>query len=404
MGSDAGHDEPGEERRARRAQSRAPREGSIQHIAGRNGYRAQISLPDGRRPVRQFRTKQDAAAWLAEQRALSDAGKLVGPSAITLDGWMHDWLANRHRAPNTLAHERTHFKTHFGPIKEVRLDRLTTLVCRRWLEGLDSKFHDQRPPLGQPHTLRHCYNLLRTALDGAIEHRLLASNPMLGIPRPKLPKPAPKFLTEDEVARLIPAVNRTGDPRAIAVHLMLRLGLRRGEALGLTWDALDLEDGTIRISHQLQRIPDPERDGHTELKRVAPKTQGSVRELVCDPSLLELLRKLRRSAPGTVDEGHFVVCFFDGDPVDPDATTAWLRTVGRSVGVAATPHKLRHTAATMMLNHDVAITTVSSVLGHTDIRTTSNYARVLDDTKRSAIEALGRALEVLPRPPETRST
>jgi integrase len=394
----AAEDETGVPNRARRPQSRAPREGSIQSIAGRNGYRAQISLPDGRRPVRQFRTKQEAASWLAEQRALADAGKLVGPSSITLGGWMHDWLANRNRAPNTLAHERTNFTTHFGPIKEIRLDRLTTLVCRRWLESLDARFRLQRPPLGQPHTLRHCYNLLRTALDGAIEHRLLASNPMLGISRPKLPKPAPKFLTEDEVARLIPAVNRTGDPRAIAVHLMLRLGLRRGESLGLCWDAVDLDDGTIRVSHQLQRIPDTEREGRTELKRVAPKTQGSVRELVCDPPLIELLRDLRRSAPGPVDEGHFVVCFLDGNPVDPDATTAWLRNIGRSVGVAATPHKLRHTAATMMLNHGAAITTVSSVLGHTDIRTTSNYARVLDDTKRGAIEALGRAIADLPEP------
>ena len=140
------------------------------------------------------------------------------------------------------------------------------------------------------------------------------------------------------------------------------------------------------------------REGRTELKRVAPKTQGSVRELVCDPPLIELLRDLRRSAPGPVDEGHFVVCFLDGNPVDPDATTAWLRNIGRSVGVAATPHKLRHTAATMMLNHGAAITTVSSVLGHTDIRTTSNYARVLDDTKRGAIEALGRAIADLPEP------
>ena len=49
----------------------------------------------------------------------------------------------------------------------------------------------------------------------------------------------------------------------------------------------------------------------------------------------------------------------------------------------------------MMLNHDVAITTVGSVLGHSDIRTTSVYARVLDDTRRSALEALGNVIDEL---------
>lgn len=76
-------------------------------------------------------------------------------------------------------------------------------------------------------------------------------------------------------------------------------------------------------------------------------------------------------------------------------TSAWLRELGKSVGVKVTPHRLRHTAATMMLNHDVAITTVGSVLGHSDIRTTSIYARVLDDTRRSALETLGDVIDEL---------
>lgn len=49
----------------------------------------------------------------------------------------------------------------------------------------------------------------------------------------------------------------------------------------------------------------------------------------------------------------------------------------------------------MMLNHDVAITTVGAVLGHSDIRTTSIYARVLDDTKAGALRILGEAVDEL---------
>jgi len=379
----------------RRPQTRSRGEGSIQLVAGRGGYGAQLSLPDGRRPVRQFKTKKQAADWLAEQRALADAGALVGPTTLTLGAWMEEWLTSRHRAPATIAHEQSHFRTHFGSIAKVRLDRLTTLVCRRWLEGLDARFKASNPPLGQPHTLRHCYNLLRIALNGAIEHRLLAANPLVAIPRPKVPKAQPKYLTEEDAGKVLRAANASGDPRALAVHLMLRLGLRRGEALGLYWCDVDLERGVVTVSHQLQRIPDPEDSERTVLARVAPKTSGSIRFLQVDPSLLEVLRQLVDGSGWPSGPDDFVVCSYEGRPYDPDATTTWLRRIGDAVGVVCTPHRLRHTAATMMLNHDVAITTVGAVLGHSDIRTTSIYARVLDDTKAGALRTLGEAVDEL---------
>jgi len=376
----------------RRPQTRSRGEGSIQRVEGREGYRAQLTLPDGRRPVKQFKTKQQAADWLSSQRALADAGKLVAPSTLRLCDWMDEWLANRHRAPNTIALELSHWRTHFGPICEVRLDRLTAQTCRRWLEGLDQRLKVARPPLGQPHTLRHCYNLLRTALNGAVEHRLIGSNPMAGLPRPKVPKPQPKFLTEDEVRRLLAAVNATGDPRSIAVHLMLRLGLRRGEALGLVWGDVDFETGAISITHQLQRLADAEDPSKSRLARVPPKTESSLRMLVADAHLLAFLKDVRATSLDPAGPQDLLVSLHGGAPVDPDAMTSWLRELGRSIGIVCTPHRLRHTSATMMLNHNVAITTVGAVLGHTDIRTTGVYARVLDDTKSGAIEVLGDVL------------
>jgi integrase len=376
----------------RRPQVRSRGEGSIQRVEGRDGYRAQLTLPDGRRPVKQFKTKQQAADWLSAQRALADAGQLVAPSTLRLCDWMDEWLAHRHRAPNTVAQELSHWSTHFNSIRVVRLDRLTVQVCRRWLEELDQHLRAARPPLGQPHTLRHCYNLLRTALNGAVEHRLIASNPMATLPRPKVPKPSPKFLTEDEVKRLLAAVNATGDPRAIAVHLMLRLGLRRGEALGLVWGDVDFDSGAISVTHQLQRVPDQADPATSRLARVAPKTEGSIRTLVADSHLLEFLRVVRCTSIYPAGPQDLLVTLREGVPVDPDAMTSWLRTIGLSIGVVCTPHRLRHTSATMMLNHNVAITTVGAVLGHSDIRTTGVYARVLDDTKSGAIETLGEAL------------
>jgi len=152
----------------------------------------------------------------------------------------------------------------------------------------------------------------------------------------------------------------------------------------------------IRIGHQLQRVPDPVDPGRTRLARVAPKTTASTRVLTSDPALLEHLRVVRRARAHGDDA--FVVCHADGTPIEPDGMTAWLRRLGREVGVVCTPHRLRHTAATLMLRQDVALPTVGAILGHTDVRTTSVYARVLDASTTEALAALGGAIGGIERP------
>jgi integrase len=316
--------------------------------------------------------------------------------SIRVGEWIERWLTERRRAPNTLAHEWSHYRTHFGPIRDVPIDELSTYACRAWLDELRYKLQERKPPHGQPHTVQHCYNLLRSSLNGAVEHGLLVANPLSSLPRPRIPKPSPKFLTPEEAAAVLAKVDASGDDRALAVHLMLRLGLRRGEALGLTWRDVDLELGVITIGHQLQRVPDASDPSRTRLTRVAPKTSASVRTLTSDPELLGHLREVRRSRAH--DDEALVVCHGDGTPIEPDGMTAWLRRLGQEVGVVCTPHRLRHTAATLMLREDVALPTVGAILGHTDVRTTSVYARVLDASTTEAIAALGGAIGAIERP------
>jgi integrase len=313
------------------------------------------------------------------------------PPLELLGEWMEHWLRHRRRAPNTLAHEWSHYRTHFGVIREIPVAELTTFHCRAWLDDLRFRLQEQKPPQGQPHTVQHCYNLLRSSLNGAVEFGLMDRNPVAAIPRPRIPKPSPKFLMPEEVERVMRLVNRSGDPRAVAVNLMLRLGIRRGEALGLTWGDIDFDDSTISISHQLQRIENPERPGRSWLQRVALKTSASARTLTVDEHLARYLAELRSTRADTTQD-DFVVRSRDGGPVDPDGVTSWLRKLGMREGVVCTPHRLRHTAATMMLRHEIALPTVGAVLGHTDVRTTSVYARVMDSSKEEALRTLGTVL------------
>jgi integrase len=173
---------------------------------------------------------------------------------------------------------------------------------------------------------------------------------------------------------------------------MVRLGLRRGEALGLTWADVDLDTGRIMIRLQLQKIPDPKGSGAMVLMRVRPKTDASVRMVRASGSLLERLRA-ERASEGTPSDTTVVQ--MRGKPVDPDVLTRWLARETAPLGIRCSPHRLRHTAATLMLNEVGSIATVSSFLGHSDLKMTSVYARVLAETTDAAAEALGAVVDGL---------
>jgi integrase len=377
----------------RRSQVRSPGTGSIIKVEGRKGWRASVVLPGGRRPSRQFTTKRDAEGWLREQLELARSGRLPAATGVTLGEWMERWLSQRVRAYATKEVDRIHWERYGAALGHIKLERLTAMELRHFFETLEERFLREKPPLGRPHTLRLTYTVLRTSLRDAVEAGLIAINPMTAVRRPRLPRPEPKFLTLEETRRLIEAVDRSGAPEAIGVHLMLRLGLRRGEALGLFWRDVDLRTGEIAILQQLQRVPNPERPGRTHLERVPLKTHGSVRKLVADGALLQILRVADESRRRLCIPGEFVVTQMSGDPFDPSNFAGWLTRLGISVDVKVSPHRLRHTAATLMLNSSVPLTSIGAVLGHTDSRTTLVYARVTEATKVQAISVLGETLE-----------
>ena len=119
----------------------------------------------------------------------------------------------------------------------------------------------------------------------------------------------------------------------------------------------------------------------------------SRRKLRLAGDLVEMLKVHRNEAPCDSTDKTFVVSFHRGDAADPDALAQWLKRVGKTVDVEVSPHRLRHSAATLMLNKGASIEAVSKVLGHSDIRITGVYAKVLDATSAAALDLLAEELD-----------
>ena len=315
----------------------------------------------------------------------------------TVGEWFATWFETRAYtvAPSTLASNRSLYCLYFDDLADVPFAELTAGRIKDFLAKVEHRCHAQRPGTGQPHTVRHCHALLSAALRDAVDHELIDSSPMARVPRPRVPPARPKHLSAAELGRLLDAVHASGDPRALAVDLMARLGLRRNEALGLTWADIDLGERMLHVRFQIGRVPDPSTPGSTMLVRRALKTMDSRRDLRLAGELVAMLRSHRASSDPW-RPSDLVISLHEGRPVDPDAFTRWLTGIGRALDIRVSPHRLRHSAATLMLNRGASIEAVAKVLGHSDIRVTSVYARVLDETSAAAVELLAGVLDELP--------
>lgn len=163
----------------------------------------------------------------------------------------------------------------------------------------------------------------------------------------------PRDLEDATVDRLLAVVTHPRD-RAMFL-LMLRYGLRTGEVRRLRLGHLDLGARRVRIE----------------------QSKGLKDRLVClSEATVEALNAYL-AVRGPADEHVFV---FRHAPLSGSYCSERLHTYGRRCGVHVTPHQLRHTCATLLLNAGAPILTVQTILGHRHVDTTLGYARLYDGT------------------------
>ena len=193
--------------------------------------------------------------------------------------------------------------------------------------------------------------------------------------RIRLPRRLPRDLTKDELRALFAraaaeARSRPNDVPRATLHLGLELlfatGMRIGELCGIRLENLDIAGGTIRINGKGNR--------ERRVYLVDERLRGSVE------SYLDIRRAARPSTDVLLVTGR-------GTPARPDYFRRRLHKLARAAPIRrrVTPHMLRHSAATQLLEAGVDIRYVQKLLGHSSISTTEIYTHVTDVSLRSAI-------------------
>lgn len=280
-----------------------------------------------------------------------------------------------------------------------KLSAIRQTDCERFLIWLRVQKQKNGQPLGAG-TQKHIYNFLKIVFNFAEDKGYIQRNPMRGVKPPKQPHKEVDYLSPADAQRFITALNEAPTQWRAMMQIMVYLGLRRGEVCGLQWSDLDFATNTISVQRNVT---------YTAASGVVvgePKTANSFRTLPAPVVLMQTLRVWKREqankfaklggAAVIITQSAFVFCNKDDPytPIFPTALTKWLARFVESNNLpAVSPHDLRHTCGSLMLESGANLKAVQEFLGHEDASTTLRfYAGIDQNSLRRAGETLAAML------------
>ena len=284
------------------------------------------------------------------------------------------WLAvERGRAANTITAYRRDLTSYeeFLRGRGLALAEVTEPVVEDYVAFL-------RAAGRKPSSVARAMVSVRSLHRFCVDEGAATSDPTGEVGTPRVPQGLPKALSEDEVERLLAAV--VGDDavarrdRAI-LELLYGAGLRISELVGLSLPDLDLDAGTLRAL------------GKGSKERVVPVGRLARAALMAwlDRGGREVMVPARFARRG---DAEAVFLNQRGGRLSRQGAWAMVRRYGDRVGLGErlTPHVLRHSCATHMLDHGADIRVVQELLGHASIATTQVYTRVSTERLRQVYE------------------
>ena len=298
-----------------------------------------------------------------------------------------------------------------------RLDKFTLRDVRRWLSklrgtcqccalGKDARRSEKQRRccakgpavccrwLASERTIRDAWTILCSALTNAVTEELIPKNvaSLAHVSKPRTRKVKP--WTAEEARQFLESARQDQDPLYAAYVLIVVMGLRKGEVVGLPWPAVNLDGAELDISWQLQRVGGQllHRQTKTEASEATFANAGHLRDGLADP---EKEQAAAKAAAGTSwVQSRLVFTTRAGTPFEPRNLNRRFETRCAEAGVRRiTVHDMRHTCATLLAALDVHPRVATRILRHAQIDVTMNvYTEASDARTLQAPKRLGRQL------------
>ncbi len=331
------------------------------------------------------KTQKEVAQNLRQITAEIDAKTYVAPCKLSISEWMSIWAQDYLvgvKASTAYLYRRTielYIDPHLG---HIRLDALNAHAVQHFYNELAKPSKPDAAPLSAK-SIKNIHGVLHKALQQAVLLNYIRYNPTTACVLPKIVKKEIHPLTDQQTAQLLNLLK--GSKYEIPLTVDLFTGLREGELLGLIWDCVDFEKGTILVNKQLRRS---QRKGGTYY--FSPPKNNKSRTITPAPYVMKLLqaqkvqqaRQRLMAGPAWEDSGLVFTNEF-GRYISYRAIFDSFKRIVKRIGLSdARIHDLRHTYAVNCIRAGDDIKTVQSNLGHaTAAFTLDVYGHFTDDMR-----------------------
>lgn len=362
-------------------------------------YYARYTSKSGQKYQKYFKTVQEAKNWLAREQ---DIPSTKPESSITVNEWFEYWHGNivNDLSVNTRRNYRERYERNMKPIiGDMLISDVRPMHCKAVLNSMTDNYAGS--------TIRQAYIAMGTMFRSAVMNDIIAKHPMNGVRFAK-PVRAPsdiRFLTLNEQRAFMAAAKRSHNYRQYA--LILETGLRTGELIGLTWDCVNLDSGTLTVNKTLEY-----RHSVGVWRAGPPKSKNSYRTIPLTQKAIDILRSLdserpfRKESPSLNQTLEFVdrktgeknsLCLRDlvfinwrtGEPAKNSSYDTHLYKLCDEANIDKfCMHALRHTYATRAIESGIQPKVLQRLLGHASIKTTMDrYVHVTEESMANAIKA-----------------
>ncbi|MFI2131876.1 tyrosine-type recombinase/integrase [Lysinibacillus fusiformis] len=349
---------------------------------------------------RGFKTRKEAELALARLKLDVANGTYKKKRAETYQEVYDLWVVQYENTVEESTFVKTTgiFKNHILPkMGKYKIEKLTVDICQKHINEWAGKLKK----------FRIVKSYAAKVLDFAIKRGFIQTNPFALVEMPtNLTKKTSvtnddedeNFYTREQLIQFLTCLEQESNYKAFALFRLLAFsGMRKGEALALTWNDLNFTTNELRINKALSRGKD------NQLYVKSTKT-GIARTIKMDDKTMAVMKDWKKKQKqdylvlgfNTMQPKQLVFSNEHNEYLQPTKTRKWILHVQQKYNLGAiTTHGLRHTHCSLLFEAGASIKEVQDRLGHSDVQTTMNiYAHVTKKAKEEAIQKFASYLEI----------